>query len=235
MEKLDLDWTISVIWIKASLCSCCYLNLGASLLARNPALTHAASKVLDVIKVIWPCFNHWENWAAPHNPTLEGDKIQSLIREVIDWCNLIGREAVEGMWLIAFVHYTCWSWLAIFFTFICCLISVVAKFSVPPPNWSPSGTCPCPVSRLQVISSKIYKNHCQTKTWSTEGTETLSRERNKACLWNLHSPPFPSYTFPPAFMCSKRSGPSQAKELWGVTKIQNQHVNAGHFCDFPCF
>lgn len=76
--------------------------------------------------------------------------------------------------------------------------------SSPPPNWSPSETCPCPVSRLQVISSKIYKNHCQTKTWSTEGAETLSRERNKACLWNLHSPPFPGYTFPPALACAAR-------------------------------
>lgn len=53
--------------------------------------------------------------------------------------------------------------------------------SSPPPNWRLSGTCPCPVSRLQVISSEIFKNHCQTKTGSIEVAETLSRERNKAC------------------------------------------------------
>lgn len=53
-------------------------------------------KVLDVIKAIWVRFNHWENWAArfsPPSPPLSppiSDRIQSLIRESIDWCNLIG-------------------------------------------------------------------------------------------------------------------------------------------------
>lgn len=52
-------------------------------------------KVLDVIKAICVRFNHWENWAARFSPPLQlsppiSDGIQSLIRESIDWCNLIG-------------------------------------------------------------------------------------------------------------------------------------------------
>lgn len=87
----------------------------ASICSQHCPYTPRHSKVLDVIKAIWPCFNHWENWAAPLPLpcTLEADKIQSLIRAVIDWCNLIGGEVVEGTWLIAFVCYTCCSRLAI--------------------------------------------------------------------------------------------------------------------------
>lgn len=210
-EKLDLDWPIFVIEIKASLCSICCLDLSASLLARNPALTHAASKVLDVIKVIWPCFNHWENWAAPNNPTLEGDKIQSLIREVIDWCNLIEREAVEGMSLIAFVHYICWSWSAIFFTFICYLISVVAKFSSPPhPTGVPLGPVlvllgPVLIRDQQTSTDLIqeFQNSLSNKKLSIKAAETPNRERNKyqkghkAYLRSIYLPGFQGYRFPP--------------------------------------
>lgn len=113
-----------------------------SICSQDCPYTPSHSKVLDVIKAIWPCFNHWENWAAPLPlPTLEADKIQSLIREVIDWCNLIGGEVVEGTWLIAFVCYTCSSQLAILSTFIWYLISVWSSqfpFSSPVSPRDPS-------------------------------------------------------------------------------------------------
>lgn len=45
-------------------------------------------KVLDVIKAIWLRFNHWKKLSRPPLPlmpcTLEADRIQSVIREVID-------------------------------------------------------------------------------------------------------------------------------------------------------
>lgn len=192
MVKLNTDWPVKIIQsVFAVLPSC----MSISLFPPKSALTHPASKVLDVIKVIWPCFNHWENWAAPHNPTLEGDKIQSLIRVVIDWCNLIGCEAVEGMWLIAFVHYTCWSWLAILLTFICYLISMwSSQFTLPigvPLGPVPSrvgAASPHLIQHFQNSLSNYFTNnnqHKQQQKYRKENYQNKNENRHKH--WNLCS------------------------------------------------
>lgn len=81
------------------------------------------SKVLDVIKAIWPCFNHWKHWAAPP-PTLYFGGRQNPIthkRLLIDVIVLEVRvwRGCDRLLLSATCVTLSWQFLS---SFICCLI-----------------------------------------------------------------------------------------------------------------
>lgn len=113
--------------------------------------------------------------------------------------------------------------------------------SSPPPDWCPSGTCPCLVSRRQLISSRIFKNHCSFIheqfhfSWKRQ-----KRQRQRKTIIKRDTKPiskiYPSsdYRFPPVVTCSKRSGWSQVSAQTDKGALRS-HKNMNYMSKLSIF
>lgn len=114
-----------------------HLQASAFISCQHYPYTQSHSKVFDVIKAIWPSFNHWENWVVPPSSLVlwkQTKSNQSYKRLLIDVILLEVKWWTGHDWLLLSATCLALSW-RFMSTLIWCLIFFL-KFSYQSPETS---------------------------------------------------------------------------------------------------